>query len=146
MSTKYYARRPFDYGDKQVDRGQVLELLGLRNDEKLIRLGFVLELRRGEHICPCGVCGAQFVGDNELNAHGAMRHANRFQQLSPEEEDRQLDRQEKMLEQVAPLYLDKTAASAADHSPVEIHSSTPKGAAKKGASKRAKAAGASRRK
>jgi hypothetical protein len=59
----------------------------------------------------CAPCGAEFIGDGERRGHGDKRH--RVRSLDPREEDRLVDREERVLEQVAPLYLDKTAATRA---------------------------------
>lgn len=106
----YVARWPIGYGEQSLDRGQVFQLGGQVNDEKLIRLGYVLPLERGAERYQCAECGAEFVGIAERTAHGRDRHSGRI--LSPEEEDRAIDRRERMLQEIAPLNLDKTAASA----------------------------------
>lgn len=109
MSKTVFARRPIGYGDKQMDRGQVFELAGARNDEKLVRLQYVEEWKgKKSDLHECAACGAQFVGGNERQGHYEKRHLR--VELSPEEEDRRLDREERMLAEVAPLALDKVAA------------------------------------
>ena len=59
----YYARRPFGYTDDlYVDQGQVVELAGAINDEKLTRLGYFEKLTDGaarRARDECGECGAQ---------------------------------------------------------------------------------------
>jgi hypothetical protein len=177
---KYYARRPIGYGGREYDRGQVLNLEGLRNDEKLVRLGHVSELRHDQYTTQCGVCSAWFVGDAELNGHGAARHSDRFASresrlrealLSLEDEpdaerrrdkredilrqfasmqDQNADREQKILEETAPLYLDKTAASLAEGAKGEgfkaLKPDGPKrSAAKKATSGKAAGKGASRK-
>jgi hypothetical protein len=109
---RYWARRPFGYSGRQLDRGQVLTLTGAVNDEKLVRLGYVARVERNDTTYQCAECGAEFIGISERSSHGNTRHRER--ELDPHEEDALVERQERMLEQVAPLYLDKTTASAAE--------------------------------
>jgi hypothetical protein len=110
VGAQVWAKRPFDYAAQSLDRGQVIELAGARNDEKLVRLGY-LEPWKGSkrelHICD--ECGAQFVGLRERTVHFEKRHLERA--LTPEQEDARDEAEERMLEVVAPLNLDKTAAS-----------------------------------
>lgn len=112
-ATLYVARRSMDYGrpgtEKHVDRGQVLELEGLVNDEKLVRLGYVSLINKRATIVECGKCGAQFVTDEALNTHGRDRHAQR--PLTPREEDERADAKQRLEDDLSPLHLDKTAAS-----------------------------------
>jgi hypothetical protein len=103
------ARQPFDYGRLALDRGQVFTLAGAPNDEKLVRLGFVTQLESRATTYECGKCGGVFAGIAERTAHGKKRHPDRL--LTPEEEDEREEREERMLDQVAPLYLDKTKAA-----------------------------------
>lgn len=109
--TKHWARRPFRYGRDQLDRGQVFSLAGAVNDEKLVRIGFVAELTGKPETYTCAECGAEFIGEAERRGHGDKRH--RLTVLTPMEEDALLAREERMLEQTAPLYLDQTAAARA---------------------------------
>lgn len=109
MGQQVWARRPFQYGDKNLDRGQVFELSGARNDERLLRLGYCEETKRKKgELSECSACGALFVGGNERAGHYERVHVR--VNLTPDEEDRRFDRQEKFLEEVAPIYLDKVAA------------------------------------
>jgi hypothetical protein len=107
---RYAARRgSFEYLGQSLDRGQILTLSGAPNDEKLIRLGYVTLLEGRFETYRCSVCGLEFTGIAERTAHGDLRHRERF--LTPEEEDARDERLEKLQEQVAPLYLDKTKAA-----------------------------------
>jgi len=101
MVKKYWARRPFDYAGKELDRGQIVELIGARNDEKLVRLGYVAPVERKAEIYQCAVCGAEFIGLAERTHHGDKRHSGKV--LTPEEEDRQAEREERLMEELAPL-------------------------------------------
>jgi len=95
--------------EKQLDRGQLIELQGLINDEKLVRLGYVASAPKRASVVQCGTCGAEFVTDEGLASHGRERHSSRS--LSPREEDERADKRQKMEDEVAPLDLTKTAAS-----------------------------------
>jgi len=105
-----WAKRPFGYGRfAPLSRGQVFELSGNANDEKLVRLGYVAELESNAVTFECSVCGGEFVGESERLAHGRSSHITR--ELSPIEEDQLVEREERMLNEIAPLNLDNTAAS-----------------------------------
>lgn len=111
-STRYYARRSMTYGPgagQPLDRGQLLELQGMINDEKLVRLGYVAQASKRATVVTCGTCGAEFITDEALANHGRERHAPR--PLTPRAEDERLERRERMENELAPLHLDKTAAS-----------------------------------
>ena len=116
MSEKqYYVRRPFDYAGEELDRGQIIELKGARNDEKLLRLGYVQELPRNTGFRECGVCFKKFVGEGERNGHAEMRHSDRYKGMTALEKEaameEEVDRQEKRLERDAPLHFENTTAS-----------------------------------
>lgn len=106
---KHFARRPHEYMGQQYDRGQAMVVQGARNDEKLLRLGYIAEIPKDTVLKECGECGAKFLDEGSRNGHAKERHRERY--LTPEEEDAAEERREKMLEHVAPLYLDKTKAS-----------------------------------
>ena len=64
------------YGGQIVDKGQVIELRELRNDEALVRQGKLTPASRGKRgLYECGVCGAFFVNEGARNVHGNRRHA-----------------------------------------------------------------------
>lgn len=107
--TRHYARWPIGYGDRQLDRGQIFALQGLPNDEKLLRIGYVAELPAGADVSRCLDCGEEFASSEERNAHARDRHSGRV--IPVEREAEVQARREQHLLQVAPLYLDKTAAS-----------------------------------
>lgn len=107
---RVWAKRPFGYGTfPRLSRGQVFELSRQPNDEKLLRLGYVEELRKNVTTFQCAVCGAEFIGESERLSHGQTVHATRVR--TPFEEDQLLEREEKLLAEVAPLNLENTAAS-----------------------------------
>lgn len=109
----YYARRSMTYGrqgnERQLDRGQVFDLQGMINDEKLIRLGYVAVAPKRSTVVQCGECGAEFITDEGLASHGRERHVTRS--LSPREEDARAEKRLAMEDELAPLDLTKTAAS-----------------------------------
>jgi hypothetical protein len=106
----YYARRPFGYGRHgNLDRGQVVPLLGVQNDEKLVRLGYLMKLDARADVADCGECPARFVGDAERAAHGSERHRERDD--NPLSEDERAERRERRLEQEAPLFVENSKAS-----------------------------------
>lgn len=113
-ATLYVARRSMEYGrpgsEKRIDRGQLIELEGLVNDEKLVRLGYLSLANKRATVVSCGKCGAQFVTDEALATHGRDRHAP-ARELTPQEEDQRAESKHKLEDELAPLHLDKTAAS-----------------------------------
>ena len=110
---KYWAARNFGYGDiETLDLGQVVELLGVRNDESLVRLGHFREVQPFETPVQCGKCEGWFVNEGYLNRHGRGRHGRPTG--NPELSRLQaLEEQDKFAEKNLPLNLDKTKASAA---------------------------------
>lgn len=121
--TLYWARRPFGYDGEDLDRGQIAGFTGARNDEKLIRLGYVLAVIPSNKLLPCRFCKARFIDLNTLNAHGDKRHAKRERGAALPDSPRgvtvdetagaaqKLEREQQRLDTEAPLNLDKTAAS-----------------------------------
>ncbi len=105
------ARRPMGYGARypQLDRGQVFELTGQPNDEKLVRLGYCEVIPETYETSDCGRCGARFIDDATRAAHGRNKHIDRV--LTPLEEDQRADREERQLQELAPLNMEKTEAS-----------------------------------
>jgi len=134
-------RRPQGYyAEIKLELGRVFKLRGERNDEKLVRLGW-LEPHTGQTLA-CRACGAEFASEASRMSHGEANHTrrptssvkevplpppSRRERTTYTEDDiaqeqalqaaasRQIqteeEHQERRLEQEAPLYLDKTAAS-----------------------------------
>ncbi len=110
MPKLFAARRPFDYTDDvSLDQGQVFEILGRRNDEVLIRLGYCEPLTGKPKTSDCRLCSGKFLDEPSLNRHGRKRHPR--EERTPHQEDALMDTEEKRLAETAPLYLDKTKAS-----------------------------------
>lgn len=118
----YYARRPFQYdNDLYVDQGQVVELRGLLNDEKLTRLGYfeVCTPAQRSHLMQCGECGVKFLNAHFRDRHGDRQHRNRGRgglEASPAGAggfyaDDEGDAEERRLEAEVPLYIEKSEAS-----------------------------------
>jgi len=93
---RYFAKIPFTYGGVRLDRGQITELVGARNDEKLVRLNFFGEVPKNAETYKCAICGAEFIGLAERTHHGNTKHKD----LTPEEELKNLEREDKLNEQV----------------------------------------------
>lgn len=107
---RVWATRPFGYSGIELDRGQIFELAGARNDEKLTRLGYVQPYTgKVGDLVECAACGGQFIGHNERIQHHEKRHVAH----DPFTEDEMADLEERRLAEVAPLNLDQTAATLA---------------------------------
>jgi len=98
---QHWAKRPFGYAGQALDRGQVVTLAGAVNDDKLVRLGYFGEVEAKAELHQCPKCGAQFVGMAERQFHFEKRHPTRAKNAL--QEDQAMDREEHMLEQIAPL-------------------------------------------
>lgn len=108
-SDSYWSRGGFGYGKHETtDTGQIVELTGAANDEKLVRLGHFREIEKGTKPVQCGRCGLLFIGDGYLVRHGQRRHSGN---IAPEREDEMLDSAERFAETVAPIMTDRSAAS-----------------------------------
>jgi hypothetical protein len=76
VGTRVAVRRPgWRYNNRDMDRGQVFELAGFRNDEKLVRLGYLQAVPADAALETCGTCGAQFLDAPSASAHYGQRHA-----------------------------------------------------------------------
>jgi hypothetical protein len=62
------------YGGKTVDRRQVVELKGLRNDDGLLRHEQLVLVPKGHEFVKCGECGAEFMEEATRTVHGDLRH------------------------------------------------------------------------
>lgn len=132
-----WTRRPATYNGVACDFGQVFTLRGGPRNEQLLRLGYLQEWTKDT--VACGECGAKFIGAAERQGHGQKRHKPhqkrvrdlddlshhelaRLQdktgmftvgdQLTASDPDLDsMEREEKVLEERAPLFLENTAAS-----------------------------------
>lgn len=134
-----WARRPGTYAGQTVDFGQVFRLPSGSRNEQLLRLGYV-ERHKGKATASCGHCGAKFRTSHDATAHGDKRHGpsrpsavrnldevdhdtlrrmratdERYypgdQLMAMDPDDADLERETKLLEERAPLYLENTVAS-----------------------------------
>jgi hypothetical protein len=128
----YAVRRAFpSYAGLPADTGAVFPLGGHPGDEKLLRLGFVEPVQGSPKLATCGVCGTKFLSGKYREAHGDRRHAPAPEPPVVGELGHALeglgysptgiagaivpdltgDAEERRLNQDAPIYWEKTAAS-----------------------------------
>lgn len=135
MNTEeFWARRPFKYAGVPRSRGAIFSLTGMRNDEKLVRLGYVRKMTAHEieMKVQCGICGQWFIGRPERARHGDQQHSEKERIIQPtagsktevppearmsdslrggaEDTSREVA-EEVRLNATAPLYLENTMAS-----------------------------------
>ena len=108
----YFASRPFSYGppDSKGDAltaGQVVALGGYPGDHRLVDLGLLREVDKRTTLVACGKCGARFVTDALLHMHGNRNHAG----LDPVAAEHAAVAEDKKLEKMMPLHMDRTEAS-----------------------------------
>lgn len=130
----YWATRPMGYGGLDLDRGQVFRLKGMRNDSLLVSLDYCQPVRTRDRY-PCRACGSEFTDLGALEGHGRRRHESKRvgpppPMRMPEETvlayqarldqwaieagaatDAQIDREDKLVDEMHPLNLENTAAS-----------------------------------
>lgn len=112
MADMHVARRPFLYAGQQLDWMQITETKNALNDEKLLRLEYLIPLTASHPVHECRVCGACFADLRARDTHGRKRHPDpSLLPLTPQEEDAAIDSEEAMLNVVAPINLEKTTAS-----------------------------------
>ncbi len=63
-----YAKKEMDYNGEHLERGEVFELIGARNDAKLLGLNFCEKVGKGDIVHDC-TCGKTFVHDFHYNNH-----------------------------------------------------------------------------
>ena len=70
MPTLYFARVPFTYNKKNLDRGEIAELKDTPRDAKLVGLGYFRPYDKHEHRdVPCDMCGRHFVNEQFYRDH-----------------------------------------------------------------------------
>ena len=113
MATKQYVvRRPMLYAGVDYDQGQLITLINAQNDERLVRLGYVVEAPEGLKPVTCRKCPGKFVDEGARDRHGRSRHDPK-PVLSAKQEDEAAEREEQRLNREAPLNLDKAAGMRA---------------------------------
>src|SRR5690242_19562724 len=92
---RYYARIPFLYAGTQLSRGQVFTLANARNDDKLVRMRYMLLLEERHQTHQCPECGAEFVDLGGRDAHARSscpaRPRRRDGDGTPYDQDAQAD-------------------------------------------------------
>lgn len=110
----------WSYGDRgAIEHGEVFQLMGLRGDEKLVRLGYVtvFDGRVMPKPISCRLCAKTFTSVGTMSAdrcrtiHGEKAHIEPARRPTPMEEDAHADKLDRKVETETPLYLDKTTAS-----------------------------------
>lgn len=74
MTNQVFSTKTMQYGGQWVDRRQVIELKGLRNDDGLLRHKQLVPVPGGHKTVTCGECGAIFMEDATREVHGNLRH------------------------------------------------------------------------
>ena len=62
------------YGGMNLSQGEVFELQGLRNDDKLLKYSYIKPFAVGDETIDCGTCGRQFAHSSGLNSHNRYEH------------------------------------------------------------------------
>ena len=65
---RVYSKKHFTYNGEELEQGQCFELIGARNDQKLLGLNFCEPVSRRTEVLNCG-CGKSFVGERQLRVH-----------------------------------------------------------------------------
>lgn len=103
------ATRRWGYGFRDVpvtDAGEVFECEDLNErEQRMIDLGYITKLRANAVTYKCRECPRQFSELSYLSRHGDRTHGR---PLTPEEEDRRADTDEKVM---PPVLMDRTAAA-----------------------------------
>ena len=108
-SKLWSARRSMGYAGKELDRGEIFCMVGARNDEKLIRLGYVNSVKKNSPVFECGKCGRKFTEMQMRDGHVKGVHPKRPRTAVEEVEF--MEKKDEQESRQAPLYLDRTKAS-----------------------------------
>ena len=104
-----FARRPFVYTeDLKLARGQVFQLGGLRNDEKLVRLRYVDYVLPSQRTFQAPNGGPRFVDErarDDYQRELIRKQARADEPEDPLEEDRRVEAEERKLNEIAPLHI-----------------------------------------
>jgi len=71
---RYCTNLPFGYKGKERGRGEIVEFGGQPNDATLLGRNYIRLVRADETPMQCGGCGAWFVTEVFLRAHGRQAH------------------------------------------------------------------------
>lgn len=67
---RVFAKFPFGYGEKHLDRGELIELRGFPRDNQLLGLRYFIPYNKSEHEdVACSVCGRHFMSHGALTEH-----------------------------------------------------------------------------
>lgn len=64
---RVWAKKTFNYNGNELETGEVFTPIGARNDEKLLRVGYLEEVLK-EEVTHC-TCGKEFVHEINYLAH-----------------------------------------------------------------------------
>ncbi len=74
MLEKVYARVPFTYRNHSLEVGEMFELKGARNDEKLVQLRYVIVVdEKYNNTRKCDTCGKEFMSSSYVS-HVKRQH------------------------------------------------------------------------
>lgn len=73
---RVYARVRFTYDKLELERGEVFELIGARNDDALMRGRYCVELKKSMKVRKCDDCGKEFA-DFAYSGHRSGNHAQK---------------------------------------------------------------------
>ena len=104
MNQTVWARRPIKYMGHDYARGEIFQLGGAINDEKLVRLGYVAEIDGSEETYEFQGTGRFFIDMSTRAAYGEYLRRMAGAR-TPQDEDRIAEFFEKQLEEAAPLYI-----------------------------------------
>lgn len=104
---KVWAKRPFTYNGVKLARGQVFELIGARNDDKLLGMNYVGEIDGRKTLYEFEDSGIEFIGEAERQAYGdalaRREQLKAYGKLDPEMEDRLTEEEIKLADAQNPL-------------------------------------------
>lgn len=72
----------FTYTGKPLDHGEVFELTGQVNDQKLIDLGYIARVPDYARLARCEVCGARFLSHSAGTRHATRSHGPKARAVS----------------------------------------------------------------
>ena len=107
---RHWAKRRMQYCGRWYDRGELVPIAGAVNDEKLLRMHFLVLVEEGQPLYECRVCQRQFVASRLRDEHG--RSAHRPAAANPEIEDRRAEAEWARLQKEDPVGQQSAASFA----------------------------------
>lgn len=99
------------YGGRELGIGEVFDMIGLRNDELLLRYGYAKPFPKGDVALDCASCGRLFAHEQGLSTHMRNSHTpGRYDPLGLEEKSPPMPTLEDL---IPPRRVDMGAARAA---------------------------------